>query len=418
MRLQVHSNGRYLQYEDGKPFFYLGDTAWELFHRLSREDADYYLETRAAQGFTVIQAVALAEHEFERPNAYGDLPLHDNDPLRLNEAYFAHVDYIVQRCAALGLTVGMLPTWGDKWNRKWGVGPELFTQENAQAYGELLGKRYRDSPIIWILGGDRPVETDAQREIIRAMAVGLDAGDGGAHLMTFHPPGGMTSSSLFHTEEWLDFNMYQTGHNADRNNGPRIRADYDLQPVKPIVDGEPGYEDHPNGFKPENGYLTATDTRKYAYWALFAGAFGHTYGCHDIWQFLQAGWRPVTSPRTPWVEAIHLAGANQMRHARRLLESRSFFTRIPDNTLLKETDDGRICATRDLLGAFALVFSPDGKPFCVDLSHLEGALLAAWYDPRTGKSHEIGTFQSVGEREFTPPSTATALDWVLTLDRA
>ena len=61
--LTVSRNHRYLVDEKGSAFFWLGDTAWELFHRLNREEADHYLETRAAQGFTVIQAVVLAEFD-------------------------------------------------------------------------------------------------------------------------------------------------------------------------------------------------------------------------------------------------------------------------------------------------------------------------------------------------------------------
>ncbi|WP_395821362.1 DUF4038 domain-containing protein [Archangium minus] len=38
-KLRVSSNSRYLVKEDGSPFFYLGDTAWELFHRLNRSEA-------------------------------------------------------------------------------------------------------------------------------------------------------------------------------------------------------------------------------------------------------------------------------------------------------------------------------------------------------------------------------------------
>ena len=144
MRLRISDNRRFLKYENGKPFFYLGDTAWELFHRLNREEADFYLQTRAAQGFTVIQSVVLAEHEYASPNPYGDHPLQNNDPSHPNEAYFRHVDTIVSRAAELGLYIGMLPTWGDKWNAKWGKGPELFTPENAHMFGVWLGRRYRD----------------------------------------------------------------------------------------------------------------------------------------------------------------------------------------------------------------------------------------------------------------------------------
>lgn len=53
-RLKVSENKHFLVREDGAPFFYLGDTAWELFHRLNREEADRYLADRAAKRFTVI----------------------------------------------------------------------------------------------------------------------------------------------------------------------------------------------------------------------------------------------------------------------------------------------------------------------------------------------------------------------------
>jgi hypothetical protein len=131
-RLKVSENQRFLVTQDGKPFFYLGDTAWELFHRATREDADIYLKNRAARGFTVIQAVVLAELDgLHTPNAYGQTPLKDDDPSQQNEEYFRHVDWIVNRAGELGIYIGMLPTWGDKWNRGRGAGPEIFTPENS-----------------------------------------------------------------------------------------------------------------------------------------------------------------------------------------------------------------------------------------------------------------------------------------------
>jgi hypothetical protein len=176
-RLKVAPGGRYLVKDDGSPFFYLGDTAWELFHRLSREEADEYLRDRAAKGFTVIQAVVLAElGGLDVPNAYGHLPLEEKDPTRPNAAYFRHVDYVVNRARALGLYVGMLPTWGDKWNKRWGVGPEIFTAAGAESFGEFLGRRYREGNVIWILGGDRSPESDLHLAIVRALAKGLRRG--------------------------------------------------------------------------------------------------------------------------------------------------------------------------------------------------------------------------------------------------
>ena len=93
LRLKVSDNHRFLMKEDGSPFFYQGDTAWELFHRLKREEADIYLADRAQKKFTVLQAVILAELDgLHTPNAYGQLPLVGDDPTKPNEEYFRHVD--------------------------------------------------------------------------------------------------------------------------------------------------------------------------------------------------------------------------------------------------------------------------------------------------------------------------------------
>ncbi len=430
-RLKASENQRFLVTEDGRPFFWLGDTAWELFHRLNREDAERYLRNRAERRFTVIQAVVLAELDgLHDPNPYGERPFVDNDPSRPNERYFAHVDWIVARANALGLYVGMLPTWGDKWNRKWGVGPEIFTPENAAAYGEWLGRRYRDAGIVWIVGGDRPVESDAHRAVLAAMARGLGAGDGGRHLITFHPTGGQGSATYFHAEPWLDFNMRQNGHVAEfTGRYDQTRADYDRTPVKPVLDGEPIYEDHPIGFKQkEHGHSIAVDVRRPLYWNLFSGAFGHTYGHHSVWQMWAPGRKPVNDPLLPWSEAILQPGAAQMQHARALLESRPFLTRVPDPDLIvpdrvvtSVPGAGRyaIVATRDSGGSYAMVYAPAGRPFTVRLGALTGTTVKAWwFNPRTGQATAAGTFAKSADRPFTPPDPGEALDWVLVLDDA
>jgi len=247
--VKVSDNGRYLVNKDGSPFFYLGDTAWELFHRLSREEADKYLTNRAEKGFTVIQAVILSQIEgLEAPNPNGDIPLRNNDPAKPNEEYYKHVDYIVDKAESLGLVIGMLPTWGSYWSS---LSPEdvIFNTENARAFGHFLGKRYMDKPIIWILGGDHNIHTEEEGQVINAMAMGLKEGDKGNHLITFHPRGPGLSSDYFHDAEWLDFNMFQSSHAGhDHDNGLFAEHDYALLPVKPTLDGEPRYENLQVGF--------------------------------------------------------------------------------------------------------------------------------------------------------------------------
>ena len=424
--LKISGNHHFIVTSESKPFFYLGDTAWELFHRLSREDAELYLKDRASEHFNVIQACVLAEFGgLTIPNAYGHLPLAGNDPVRPNEDYFRDVDWVVDKAASLGLYIGMLPTWGDKMNKKWGQGPEIFDAKNAAIYGEFLGRRYKDKPIIWILGGDRPVESDRELAIWRAMAEGVRKGDGGTHLITFHPMGGRSSSEWFERDAWLDFNMLQSGHAArDIKDFGMIWLDYQKKPIKPAVDGEPNYEDHPINWNPENGWFNDFDVRKQAYWAVFAGACGHTYGCHDVWQFLQPGREPVSHARTQWKEALKLPGAQQMQYLKALVESRPYLTRVPDQAMLKAPGEGgdHCQATRDSAGSYAFIYIPNGKPVSVDLARLSAASLKAWwYDPRDGAANPAGNFPNRGVQLFSPPSAragAAANDWVLVLDDA
>lgn len=437
-RLKISDNKRFLVTADGKPFFYLGDTAWELFHRLNREQADEYLTDRAKKGFTVIQAVALAElNGLNDPNAYGHKPLIENDPTKPDvkdgpaNDYWDHIDHIVNKAEALGLFIGFLPTWGDKWNKgSWGAGPVVFNPQNAQAYGRWLGARYKDKPIIWIVGGDRGVENATHKEVIRAMAKGLRAGDGGNHLRTFHPPGGNGSSTWFHDDDWLDFNMRQNGHVPEfTGRYDKTRNDYNRTPVKPVIDGEPIYEDHPVSFKAnELGHSIGSDVRRPLYWNLFSGACGHTYGHHSVWQMWSAGKAPINNPLMPWNEAIHQPGAGQMQFGRKLIESRPILTRVPDDSIIA-TDRVptsipgagryRFVATRDEAGTYAMVYAPIGRKFSVRMDKISGAQVKAWwFNPRDGSAREAGTFENKGVREFTPPDYGEMMDWVLVLDDA
>ena len=153
--LQGTPNGHYLQYDNGTPFFWLGDTAWELFHRLTLEEINKNFNNRHALGFNVIQAVILAELDGLRvPNKYGETPFINMNPEKPNEKYFALVDSVVRLAAQKNIMMALLPTWGDKITLDFGgSGPLVFTKENAYKYGEYLGKRYAVfSNIVWVLG--------------------------------------------------------------------------------------------------------------------------------------------------------------------------------------------------------------------------------------------------------------------------
>jgi len=448
--LRVSENNRHLETKEGKPFLYLGDTAWELFHKLNREEATEYLKNRAEKGFTVIQAVVLAELDGLRtPNAYGELPLNDLDPTKPNEKYFEHVDFIVNKAEELGLFIGMLPTWGDKVpNLIGGEGPVVFTPENAGPYGKFLGKRYKDKPIIWILGGDRRVDSDIAFSIWKNMADGLKSGDDGRHLISYHPRGVSSSSYWLHSEDWLDFNMYQTAHfHRYQPVYEHAMRDYGLSPAKPTVEAEPAYEDigmefwtfeewrnnpevYSKVFDSDNlvknrdffkkGFFTDYDVRIHAYWNLLSGACGYTYGNNAVWQMFKKGDKVVVPALYDWRESIDRPGADDIRHIRKLFELRDFSILIPDQSIVygnnpKDSTHIRAAVANDR--AFLVAYLAVGQPVKVVISKISGTKVrATWYNPREGKSSSAGTFENTGFVTFTPPTSGIDNDWVLILD--
>lgn len=421
-QIKISSDKRHLIRKDGKPFFWLGDTAWELFHRLNREESVAYLQNRAAKGFTVIQAVVLAELDgLNTPNAYGYKPLINNDPAKPNEAYFKQVDFVVDQAEKLGLIIAMLPSWGDKWNKKWGIGPEIFTPANAAVYGEWLGRRYKNKPLIWVMGGDRDPEEPEDYAIIRSMAAGLKKGDNGNHLFTFHPQGGKSSFDFFENDSWIDIDMSQTGHAvAAPNYKFNIKA-RGLSRARPHVDGEPRYEDHPNQFNPEEkGWMDDFDTREAAYWNMLSGGAGHTYGNHNIWQLYTEKRQPITFARTNWHIALNHPGYYQVGWMRKMFEKRNWQLLEPNQTVItNENPEGAAykVASVSKNNDFMIVYIPYGTKTAISTSVIKGKKLAAWwFNPRDGKTIAIPVFENTGTKEFTPSSIGRGSDWILIID--
>jgi Protein of unknown function (DUF4038) len=399
--LQVSPNHRYLTHADGTPFFWIGDTAWELFHRLTREEVTHYLETRSAQGFNVFQAVALSELDGLRtPNAYGHRPLIDFDPTKPDPSgYWDHVDWVVDEAARFGIYVGLLPTWGDKVHPLWGDGPQIFNPENAFAYANWLAERYANRPnIIWINGGDRPVI--GNESVWDAIAHGLRAGDSQRRLISFHPVGEQTSSEDLHDRDWLDFNMMQTGHGPlDQAKIVRMsRSCYDRTPVKPFIDAEPAYENHPIGFNPLNGYFNERMVRQAMFASIFSGGCGVTYGCHAIWQFAADAQKPINNPISHWRYSLTLPAANQISALRDLAQRLAPWELSPATTVLKDNSRHLALANED---RFA-VYLANGPTLGLAHSVKDRIKSADWLNPRTGQA----------ETASAPFDAPTAEDWI------
>lgn len=430
--LKISENKRYFTDGNGNPFFWLGDTGWLLFSRLNREEADDYLENRKEKGFNVIQVMVL--HSLDIRNAYGDSALVGGnvaEPLVTpgNNAdvpdeydYWDHVDYVIGKAAEKKLMMALVPVWGS--NVKSGGVNRL----QAQHYAEWLGQRYRERPnIIWLNGGDIPgSDSLAVWQVLGKTLRKTDPN----HLITFHPRGRMQSSDWFHQEEWLDFNMFQSGHrrydqdDTERNYGEDnwryVTADYNLIPVKPTLDGEPSYEGIPQGLHDTLQPLWKDqDVRRYAYWSVFSGACGFTYGHSAVMQFYKNGESGAYGNKKVWTEAMDDPGACQMIHLKNLMLSKPYFGRIPDQGLIAGDPGLKYDYSVATRGEdYALIYTYNGKNIRVNMGKIKGSQVkASWYSPVDGNSTEAGIFSNQDICEFDPPGDpADGNDWVLILD--
>jgi hypothetical protein len=415
--VEVSENGRFLQFADGRPFFWLADTGWELFHRAAREDAQLYLDTRAEQGFTVIQAVALAEKGgLDVPTPAGHTPLVDNDPARPDvrqgpdNDYWDDVDYMIDYANAKGMYVALWAAWGSMVHD----GPEVLDASNARAYGEFLGERYGGKDVVFVLGGDREAGAGNNTpEVWSALAEGIRATDTGDHLVTYHPWGEESSTEMFPNDSpVIDLNLIQGSHKkvpfAELT--ALLVDDYGKTPVKPVIDSEVFYEEHPFNWDSSEGWKTAVHARGAAYYQVFSGAAGHTYGDGAVHQFWEPGMDAPYEVRDPWQEAIHHEGATQMQHLKTLMLARSYFDRVPDQSLVT-SGTGR--ATRSESGTWAMVYLPEGGSVGIDTAALaNNPPQVTWFNPRTGGS-QAGEASTGGS--YTAPDED---DWVLVLDTA
>jgi hypothetical protein len=380
--IRISEDGRHFVDRDGRPFFWLGDTAWPLFAQYTKDQAEAYLADRGKKGFTVIQGVLAwglgSGFEGKTPlaNANGDKPWLNDDPRTPNDAYFRHVDHLVETANRHGLVLAMLPTWGYYVNDS-----PVIDAKNARAYGRWLGARYKGAPnVVWVNGGDR-IATGFE-DVYRELARGLREGDGGAHLVTYHPCGWRSSSQYFHGDEWLDFDMIETWTEWSKVH-PAVLADTLLAPRKPVVLGEGAYE---NGPEYPQGPITPLIVRRQAWWTVMAGGFP-TYGQDQMWR-MQPGWEKTFD--TP--------GAGQVAKMKEILTSLPWWEMTADQGVFATgvgSERTLNAALRSYRGDRVLVYLSSQ---CTVVLHLDKIAAkearVTWINPVTGERRQAGTFRT------------------------
>lgn len=379
--IKVSENGRYFVDAGGKPFYWQGDTEWELFHLFPAADARALLEKRKAQGFSVVQVMVTGVYPewgaMMGMKSWNDLQAWTgHNPLTPNEKYFQRADAIVAAADELGmvLVIGVYHARDKDEGR--------INTQNAKPWAKWLAQRYKSAKnVIWSM---YPHADSSSEPVVRATVQGLLEGDGGTHLITMHPDPAPTSSSFLHSEFWLSFNTLQTW-SSDLMNYDLVRADYGRLPAKPVVNGEARYEE-------EDG-TTPLQVRHGAYWACLAGGF-YSYGHRDNWK----------SPQT-WKNWCETPGASQMKVLGSLFRSLEWWKLVPDQSIFINGIQGNVAA-RSGDGKWILAYLTADRPAILRLNGITGSESATgwWIDPRNGNRTKIGTFFTAETRAFTLPA--------------
>ena len=426
--LKVTEDGRYFSCGD-TPFFWMGDTAWLLFHQLSLEDTYAYFRNRKELGYNIILADFI--HKPCQQNLAGDSALTDGDFERINTggAFWKHVDKVILMAEEFGLYMGLLPVWGSSI-----VKEGYLNSGNLETYLQFILKRYHDCPnIVWIVGGD--VRGDVNPELFCTMGRRMKA-DRPERLVGYHPFGRTGSSQWFHRESWLDFNLFQSGHRRyeqtrldawDDNTGAEgsfgedcwryVERDRARNPHKPVLDGEPSYEWILQGLHDKTQpYWKAADVRRYAYWNVFAGAAGHTYGHNAIMQFYGDKSREgAFGVKHLWREALHHPGGAQMGHLAGLMTSVDFIHGRPAGEYLLSGQGERYERISVFAGEdFLFAHTCTGRELRLSLKAYHGKKLSAyWFDPVTGAKSFLREVTGMEEAAFLPPEREDGEDIVL-----
>jgi hypothetical protein len=212
-----------------------------------------------------------------------------------------------------------------------------------------------------------------------------------------------------------------------------IYNDYSLTPPKPVLNGEPAYEAIGICFNPVNGRHDDYEVRKQAYWSVFAGAFGHTYGNNNIWQMNRDDGRGVIWPDKTWDKAMDDPGSGQMGYLRALMESRPFLARFPDQGILSgpvpshASDHVQVCrdgtpGNND--ASYIMAYLPYINRARVSTKSIPGEKLKIWwFNPSTAYAFPQGTIENTGSFQFNNWQSLFGEgeggpDWVVVIDDA
>ncbi len=427
----VAADKRHLQYADGTPFFWLGDTWWMgLSKRLHwPEDFQQLTADRKQKGFNVVQIVA---------GLYPDMPPFDprgeneagcpweKDYARIRPEYFDMADRRLRYLVDQGVSPCIVGAWG--YFLPW-LGPD-----KAKAHWRYLIARYGAWPVVWCAAGEGnlpyyltkgfPFDDRQQAKGWSDVMRSIRATDPWRRLLTVHPTAIQYYTARHVTDDaaLLDFDMLQTPHGQGEA-APvavqAVRASYAAQPTMPVIDGEASYE--------KLGDSLPTEWTRAMFWLCMTnGAAGHTYGANGIWQVNRRGDPHGNSPhggnygKISWDEAMQLPGSAQVAGGKKLFESLPW-TKLrprPDAVHWAASDKPPPVGPQALADGDRLMLIYALRPLPVAITGLKsgGKYSLTLFDPVTGEKSAAPAVTADAHGALHLETPKTDHDWVAFLE--
>jgi hypothetical protein len=430
--IRVHKDGRYFEYADGTPFYWLGDTLWAAHTtRCDTQDAlPRYLKDRQNKGFTVIQMVVghpTGDLQDEDGGCYvnysaeaylneGGAPYSRRYDL-INPEYFRHLDRRMRLMADMGFVPCIMAMWGQEL--------KAMTVQAAKSYWRYIVARYGAYNVTWSLAGEYLFTWDVDGW--RELGEEIDRFDPYAHPTSAHSVAPHSGSQHYHGEDWYDYNLIQVGHVlAFKSFVEHLPiADYNMKPAKPAIMSESWYENHPNRVFDDGIRIGAREVRFASYVPLLQGCVGQTYGAHGIWSFFDGvdadKWGDDERPDL-WTNDLDLPGSTQMKYLRAFMETVSWWKLEPHPEWVSTVPESNAyCAA--VPGEQYVVYCTGGAasvPVLVMITEGHGERYEGqWYNPRTGEwSEATGEYHGYGCGWLWRACMPDYEDWLLCLKRS
>lgn len=416
MKLRISSNGRHLETANGRPFFWLADTAWNAALRGDAAEWERYLDTRAEQGFTVIQFVASPWRGCMSPR-HGRIFEEVGGVVTFDEAAFEKMEEWIDLIADRGLVPAPVMIWDNNPQDRFFD----WSEETCIEAGRLMIERWSRFEPVWILGGDGDYRSSEQLERWKRIGAAVFSGLDDV-VATMHPCGATWVGDIFAQEPWYSFVGIQSGHGSvhyDLNfllSGPYTRRWHEIR--KPFINLEPNYEmaqSYVEGIR-----FTDYHVRRAAYWSLFsAPTAGITYGNNNIWVWAQADGEQAEGHGESWVagtwtDGLETPGIEHLGSMRAILDDIGWVDLEPAPHLLARqpgwADPNEFISVAQKPGGWLVIaYLPVGGEVWFDGTVPIPDMEASWIDPRTG---DVAECPIPEQGKFTAPDQN---DWLLML---